>query len=138
MQRTKLQAALHEYNPDLLTAAGYKQWQGQQHHAYQQLQPPAMEQVAPATVLALAAPDALALQMSDQSYRCFMDTLFGNIMHHDSSFEGVHLVQQDCQVFNTMFNPGVKFGPQPGQQPCFAVTLSSSAAQVSQGNYFAS
>eukprot|EP00775_Hariotina_reticulata_P006353 gene6353-6586_t len=127
--RTRLQAALHEYNPDLATAAGYKQCQDQQQHLHHQQQPQAMKQAAPATVLAVAAPDALALQMSDQSYRCFLDMLFGNIMHNDSSFEGVHLVEQNCRAFNTAFNPGVKFGPQPGRQPTFAVTLSSSAAQ---------
>lgn len=105
--RANLQAAVHEY-----AAAG------------------APVDATAASVVALAAPDGLALHMSGASYRCLMDMVFDNLMHHTSSFQKAAAPLNAAASYQTSFNPGLKFGPKPGQLPSFGITLNSSAVQV--------
>lgn len=80
-------------------------------------------------VVALAASDGLALQLSGWSYQYLMDMVHGNLMYHQSSFEP-HKAAGPSRPQHTTFNPNVKFGPSAGQLPYFALTLSSCSVQV--------
>lgn len=84
------------------------------------------------SVVALAADDGLALQLSGCGYRYLMATVYGNLMHHQSSFEP-YKASGPSHPQHTTFNPSVKFGPSAGQLPYFALTLSSCAVQVRGG-----
>jgi hypothetical protein len=80
-------------------------------------------------VLALAASDGLALQLSGWSYQYLMAMVYGNLMHHQNSFEP-YVIPGPSKMQHTTFNPNVKFGPSAGQLPYFALTLSSCSIQV--------
>jgi hypothetical protein len=81
-------------------------------------------------VVALAAPDGLALHMSGSSYRCLMDMVFNNLMMRFNAFVEPPDPADPSVNWATSFNPALRFGPRPGQLPSFGVTLSSSTIQV--------
>lgn len=83
-------------------------------------------------VVALAAADGLALQLSGCGYQYLMAMVFGNLMHYQSSFEP-YVASAPNRPQHTAFNPNIKFGPSVGQMPYFALTLTSCAIQVSNG-----
>eukprot|EP00878_Enallax_costatus_P006928 GHUV01007260.1.p1 GENE.GHUV01007260.1~~GHUV01007260.1.p1 ORF type:complete len:2890 (+),score=849.52 GHUV01007260.1:2-8671(+) len=82
-----------------------------------------------ANVIALSASDGLSLQLSSSSYRCLMDTLYGNLLYWYSTFQAGSIQLNPPPVHQTSFQPNLKFGPRPGQLPNFGVTVSSSAIQ---------
>lgn len=129
ISKTHLRAAVHEFIRPAAVAAAAATGPG-----------PAASTATSATampaaptgcnVVALAASDGLALQLSGWSYQYLMAMVYGNLMYHQNSFEPYHL-PGPSKVQHTTFNPHVKFGPAAGQLPYFALTLSSCSIQVS-------
>jgi hypothetical protein len=126
--KTHLRAAVHELIKPAAVAASVAAGPGSAASAAAAAAVPA----APTgcNVIALAAADGLALQLSGWSYQYLMAMVHGNLQHHQNSFEPFK-ASGPSRAQHTTFNPDVKFGPAPGQLPHFALTLSSCSIQVS-------
>jgi hypothetical protein len=131
--RTDLRAAFHEHSPVVYAAAAAVPG-GASAAAAPTVTTAAAAVAAAANVIALAAPDGLALHMSGSSYRCLMNMVFNNLMMRFNAFVEPPDPADPSVNWNTSFNPALRFGPRPGQLPSFGVTLSSSTIQVRMVN----
>jgi hypothetical protein len=131
--RTDLRAAFLEHSPEVYGAAAASP-AGAGAPAAPTVTTAAAAVAAAANVIALAAPDGLALHMSGSSYRCLMNMVFNNLMMRFNAFVEPPDPADPSVNWNTSFNPALRFGPRPGQLPSFGVTLSSSTIQVGMVN----
>lgn len=128
--KTHMRAAVHEFIRPAAVAASVAAGPGPAGPAASAAAAAVPAAPTGCNVVALAATDGLALQLSGWSYQYLMAMVHGNLQHHQNSFEPLK-ASGPSRAQHTTFNPDVKFGPAAGQLPYFSLTLSSCSIQVS-------